>query len=274
MKIIKRILPYVLAIAIIFAGYFSLDLIKALMPSHKDTVRVFDKPEQDSVFYIGRINELNIYPWDVFDESKCVLLSNQYAAYENTVMWLEEAIFDFGNGSFLPAVLYDFQPEILYDESLNIYFVKEYMYENWNNEECVISCAFSEGTIFCLNCDNKEYINKDLTSAEISNGTKAINSFIQNFQDSQDGTFETDMYTHYSNNPFVSFADNYEKIYASFYTYGVYYPTIDIFGMLTNSVPTVTPYKGELLLIYYYDNTQVVLFYNPRTSAVSGFSIK
>ena len=53
MKYVKRILPYILAAAIIFAGYVIIDGIKVLLPSHKETIKVFEKPENDNLFYMG-----------------------------------------------------------------------------------------------------------------------------------------------------------------------------------------------------------------------------
>jgi hypothetical protein len=260
MKRIKGIWPFVLAVIIAFAGYWSVDGIKALMPSHKDTVRIFDKPSEDSLFYMGKYDELTVYPWDVFDEGACEpLISDskfRYGKYHDII---------FSNQIFFPGEAKAFEPQILYDEKLDIFFVNEYIYTSVKGAECSVSYAFTYDAVLHLHF--REVNRQDLTPDEIQRANEKINQYLAEFHKAN---LYHEIVTGSEGNVAIAppiYGDTaFSNPLFSFYSANNVPPLVD--------TPVILNQQDELLMFYQVKGAQIVLYYNPQLDAISGFSIK
>lgn len=253
MKHIKNILPYVLAVFIIFGGYFSMEGIKALISSHKETVRVFQRPEKNNLFYMGTSDEIIIYPWDVISERNSLSFIEYFTedAYEQS-MEIKEMIFEsitfLDNKIFIPEFEM-FEPNIRYDAQQEIIFVKDYAYQNTAGEYCVVNFAKKLDGVIYFHC--KELNHTDLTLDEVQSANWKMTDYLWEFHNN-DGTMIVEGI---KSNPLFAFYTSYSVPWC----YGT---------------PVIVKQKNELLLIYQFDGLQVVLYYNPRLDLISGFSVK
>ncbi len=253
MKRIKSILPYVLAVVIIFEGYFSMEGIKALIPSNKEIIKVFEKPEQNNLFYMGTSDELIIYPWDVINE-KNSLAFNEYFTEEvdEKGVSIKDEILE--SISFLDRKIFipdfeKFEPNIRYDGQQETIFVKDYVYQNTAGVYCMVNFAKKFDEVIYFHCE--ELNQTDLTLDEAQSANWKINDYLVEFHNS-DGTLVEELI---KSNALLAF---YHKN-----------PVPWCYG-----TPMIVKQKNELLLIYQFVGLQVVLYYNPKLDLISGFGVK
>ena len=273
MKQIKAVLPYVLAVLIVVTGYFGLSGIEKLIPSYKDTVREFEKSDQNALFYFGKSEELVIYPWDTFDEAGYISgREEHWSGYEFMREGLLQWNMDLGNHTLLPGEELEFTPSIWHNGKNDNFFVKDYIYKNMDGEDCIISSAFNGRMTFYFHCE--VYGNKDLTADEIRNGNTKINRYTQDLRNTEYTRIQGEevpvgegarwlTVPEQKENPLHFFIDRFASLHFLSDPYSI-----------AKATPTVIPHKGDLLVIYYLEETQFILFYNPRTDLISGFSIK
>jgi len=272
MKRAKVLWPYVLAALLVFAGYFGLGGIGALLPSYKNTLREFDKANQNALFYFEQSDELVLYPWDTFDEADCITaheeLWGDYAYMKaNLLQWIS----DMNNPSLLPGDTTAFEPPLLYQQKTGTFFVKDFRYQNAGGEACVLNGAVRKGFAVYLHCG--PYENPDLTADEIRSGNAKINDYVQELQRADDSAGRE--LTAPAGEAFLPLSPDlkHNPLFVLLNRFGGFAFPFDSYG-IAQTAPTVIPHKGNLLVIYYLDETQCILFYDPRNDTMSGFSLK
>ena len=76
MRLIKNVLPFLLALLIVSAGFFGSGAVSRFLPDY--TGQVFSGVKQEGIqnaFFSGSGSEVLVYPWNLFDRSSCLLLT-------------------------------------------------------------------------------------------------------------------------------------------------------------------------------------------------------
>ena len=81
MKLLKQILPFLLAAIIIAGGFFGIYGMEMLIPNEKDKIVRSDKRAANQLLYVEEGETLTIYPWDHYDPDALLTLKQYGIEY-------------------------------------------------------------------------------------------------------------------------------------------------------------------------------------------------
>jgi len=303
MRVLKRILPFFLAAAIIVGGFFGIYGLEKLIPSYKDTIVRSDKRTANQLLYVEEWETLAVYPWDLYNPEETIPLSKyvnaigadltEFGYYLDNLVYTqsifpptsetevtgkpnEEGYFFFQN---IEEVLdsMEFMPECEFG------FLHEKSCKDLNGNEYLLSLAvpgYSSIRYFHMVPTGREDVSKEEMRRaneeleRIQGEAKSLyEEYIKYIQ-----TEEYDVTGEYGEETSDGgqYDDSIWKIY--FEKFGVENPLIQYIAVLSEASGTDPYYFGDVLIFqeYYsfsYDNEILLVFSTPEEGALTDSTI-
>lgn len=128
MKFFKTALPFLLALLIVSSGFFSSGAVSRFLPDY--TGQVFSGVKEEGIqnaFYSGAGSEVLVYPWNLFDQSACLTLTDatQQNAVSESCAAAGKTFAGFLDGSGDPLYSLDWENRILADLKTELLYLPD-----------------------------------------------------------------------------------------------------------------------------------------------------
>ncbi len=279
MRWIKRVLPYLLTVLILSAGYGATALLEHI-PSREENVQTETKLHLCSdPLYIAESETLTLYPWDSYDAEKNLPLSLSIQQSQKVNLQIRQTLQYLTpyavpeNGAFDPA------GHLEYDATKQYLFLNEYQYDA-ENGAYLLTLAIDVADTELLYYTCFPVLETRLEVAEKERGMEQLQKMIQEAKsaykilyDSYGAEIQTEI-----ENPLITFFLWYSNMYADYYASNSSYIYNEIYipwVFFDFSVHIQTVSYNNMLLVIGTDvsGRQLIVFYEPRTAAFSGLSI-
>ena len=286
MRRMQNILPYLLAVLILCAGFATAALLEHI-PCREENVLSKTKMDMGSYpLYIAESETLTLYPWNCYDTKKNLSLSLSWQQIQEGNLQIRQIVQQLspraapGNETFDPANYLE------YDESKQYLFLKEYRYET-DGDPYTLTLAADAASAELLYYTCTPVSETPLTTQQQEQATERLQKIMQEAENTfsnilsvpNDLEINAEVKDIHIFNPLIKFWTQYSQLCAV-YSYSedslgnyneIYIPWA--FFDFSHHVQIVS-YHNMLLTIG--TNTvgkQLILFYEPRSESFCGLSI-
>lgn len=153
----KNGLVILLAAAILTGGFFSMDIIRSLLPSYQGQIMKATSAGETPLLYINAEETLTFYPWTTYRPDDTVsiteylqILFSQSGKYnENAIMYelqdinnlIEKALISLSN-RYAPHDTTDFATHLRYQESTRKYYLSSFAYIGYTGDTLCLNLVY------------------------------------------------------------------------------------------------------------------------------------
>lgn len=173
-KIINLILTAVLVISLVTGSLF----IHNFLPTYKNNITAHEDSDYRKFRYTNATDELNIYPWNEYDEDLCTNMQNPelidtgYTFCDLLLNYISELF-----PEFIPGDIDEFSHDLYVDRIYSMYYLRDYTYTDIDGRACNVNAAFNYDTLEYLKCSYED--NKSISREEINTASEKIMNSIQ-----------------------------------------------------------------------------------------------
>lgn len=278
----RMIFNILLTVILIFALVGSSLLIKNFLPTYKNEIIAHEDYGKGIFQYINATEELNIYPWNIYDERNCNELQNpeiedsKYAISDLLIIYIENLF-----PEFIPDNFDEFSNNLYVEQSVDfMYYIQDYTYSDINGRQCNINAVFNFSILEYLRCSYEDI--EIITKEDVSNANKTLMNYINNingwqYKDNSLYFNSNDSYISEEEveNPINSFFAKYLTYLVTPPEYDAWYEPQDFLIYLNDS--SAIYYDGYFILDFSvegsYDSIYTLyIFFDPILDCVVGYS--
>lgn len=283
---IHRILPYLLAILILSAG-FVVAMLPEYIPSWEESTLTTTEMDMEKYpLYIAESETLTLYPWNYYapEQNHTLHLSQQQTQDVNSQ--IRQTIQQLQPDAMPASEAFDPASHLEYDESERYLFLKEYLYEA-SSGQYILTLAVDVAWMELVYYVCTPVSDTPLTAEEKEQATEQLQEILlqaeYTFEDTAWEIYDTEGDNAAAQNLLLQFWMQYSKLYAIYAYTDSEFPQTYITYIIENTpwiffdfslqIQTVS-YNNMLLLIgTSLTGTQLILFYEPCAGNFSGWSI-
>jgi len=195
----RRIINIILTSILVFALVTGSLSIENFLPAYKDEIKAHENSDVGRFRYINATDELNIYPWNEYDEDTCTGIQNPglegttYTVSGLLVKHIEELF-----PEFIPNDIYEFSSKLYVKQSTDLmYYIQDYTYMDIYGRRCNVNAVFNYDILEYLRCsyEDEEYIAKEeinIANENLMNSIKHITEWY--YMDHSTYFYSNDLY--------------------------------------------------------------------------------
>ncbi|MCI8611884.1 MAG: hypothetical protein HFE66_08220 [Clostridiales bacterium] len=285
MRWMQIILPYLLAVLILCAGFAAAALLEHI-PYREENVLTTTKMDMGSYpLYISESETLTLYPWNCYDTKKNLALTLSQQQIQEGNLQIRQIIQQLSPGATPKSEAFDPAGYLEYDQSKQYLFLKEYKYDTADGPYTLTLAADAvSAELLYYTCT--PISDTPLTTKEQEQAVEQLQEIMQEAEDTfskiilaqNDFEKKTDLKNIYIFNPLIKFWTQYSQL-CVVYSYSDSLSSYDeayipqVFFNFYHPVQIVS-YQDMLLAIGTNPaGKQLILFYEPRSGSFCGFSI-
>lgn len=283
MKLARKSVPFIIAVALLAACLLAVGLSPLVLPDYKGTIEEREQPQNFNLLYLNSGEELNLYPWNLYTGQEQELFEEEIVSFAaNSVRIL-------GGGSWTDEELY---PLIKFRYSgQELRFLKDMALTEKDGRRYLVNMALDPNGLCSFS-----YVNQDEREATADEMDQALgklqedwekflsdplpaDSEVDLYEEKPSGSYQLDDGEWKTDNAFYMFfmrcqmlSDQMRKEQYSDYIGDNLYT---IWELVLKSEFTSLSYDNHIYAMYSNDGgTSMVLIYSPIEERFVGFSLK